>query len=604
MKLCEIGLIEEESSVSKQQVVIDDTKGSKKKSTSTIIDTTSSTRGSLQKSKKVIYNDKLISSSTLIQTTKLSRILGAELTTRDTDSNGFWNNYSKEISERLSYPMLTDSHDSELKCSDGSSKNSMPSSQSCRQPQRNHPVKNTQKNSWKSLQFSQQGTTVQDDTQLKEPKKKPAKILRTRKIRFFPNEKQRELLERCFSAHRYFYNKTVEFINVRSKRNREIEENKKAKEVELGDIETGDIEIEIEIETEETEEKSQSISHISARKNIHINNKDKSTQPWIHKIPFDTRDLAIKCCITGWKASMTLLKNKHINHFNMSFLSKKGQSGEICYINDKALRRKADKFHIFQERLLSDSELSFDNRMHRWMVKNIKSIDNDFNITKNKANMYYLNIAAITKQQKPSKKQNCKIVSLDPGIRTFQTFYSLDNYGKIGNCEDLNIKPITDRIDKLNTVKDTTILRSKTKYNINRRLSLLRTKIKSKVNDMHWKAADFLTKEYDVILIPIFESQKMMKKSNNSNLNRSFGHLSHFAFKKKLKQKCEERSVVCIECSESYTSKTCGGCGWQNNNLGSNKVFKCEACPFICDRDYNGARNILIRSLTKYFNLL
>jgi putative transposase len=49
---------------------------------------------------------------------------------------------------------------------------------------------------------------------------------------------------------------------------------------------------------------------------------------------------------------------------------------------------------------------------------------------------------------------------------------------------------------------------------------------------------------------------------------------------------------------ESYTSKTCGKCGTLNENLKSKKVFKCNECDLLIDRDINGARNILIRTFT------
>src|SRR5215217_1767136 len=51
--------------------------------------------------------------------------------------------------------------------------------------------------------------------------------------------------------------------------------------------------------------------------------------------------------------------------------------------------------------------------------------------------------------------------------------------------------------------------------------------------------------------------------------------------------------------SEHYTSKTCGNCGSIHTKLGSNKVFKCPTCDFITDRDINGARNILLRSIRR-----
>ncbi len=77
-------------------------------------------------------------------------------------------------------------------------------------------------------------------------------------------------------------------------------------------------------------------------------------------------------------------------------------------------------------------------------------------------------------------------------------------------------------------------------------------------------------------------------------------HLGHFGFRQKLIARCKELGRNIIICREDYTSKTCGNCGFINRELGANKVYDCPQCKKIFDRDINGARNILIRVLTKY----
>jgi len=47
---------------------------------------------------------------------------------------------------------------------------------------------------------------------------------------------------------------------------------------------------------------------------------------------------------------------------------------------------------------------------------------------------------------------------------------------------------------------------------------------------------------------------------------------------------------------ESYTSKTCGGCG-HLNNVGTKEWYECKKCSYQADRDVNGARNILIKNI-------
>ncbi len=55
------------------------------------------------------------------------------------------------------------------------------------------------------------------------------------------------------------------------------------------------------------------------------------------------------------------------------------------------------------------------------------------------------------------------------------------------------------------------------------------------------------------------------------------------------------------EVTEEFTSKTCGSCGEIHYNLGSSKTFTCpkSECKFTIPRDWNGARNILLKNFQK-----
>ena len=62
-----------------------------------------------------------------------------------------------------------------------------------------------------------------------------------------------------------------------------------------------------------------------------------------------------------------------------------------------------------------------------------------------------------------------------------------------------------------------------------------------------------------------------------------------------------------IICDEAYTTKGCGQCGALNHSVGSSKVFRCWECPYVADRDDNGARNVFLKyvsTLEKVSSLL
>ena len=79
---------------------------------------------------------------------------------------------------------------------------------------------------------------------------------------------------------------------------------------------------------------------------------------------------------------------------------------------------------------------------------------------------------------------------------------------------------------------------------------------------------------------------------------------SHYKFRLRLHDKAREfAGVEIIDTTEEFTSKTCGSCGYIKNDLGKNKTYQCDKCTFDADRDFNGARNVLIRHLTKHTQL-
>ena len=92
--------------------------------------------------------------------------------------------------------------------------------------------------------------------------------------------------------------------------------------------------------------------------------------------------------------------------------------------------------------------------------------------------------------------------------------------------------------------------------------------------------------------------RKIGKKTTRQMLN-----WCHFSFREFLLHKVREHpGKRVVICDEAYTSKCCGQCGTLNDSLGSSKVFRCRECPYVADRDDNGARNVLLRYLSRLQN--
>ena len=186
-----------------------------------------------------------------------------------------------------------------------------------------------------------------------------------------------------------------------------------------------------------------------------------------------------------------------------------------------------------------------------------------------------------------------RVVALDPGVRTFQTFFSETSAGHIG-CGDFG------RLQRLCYFLDDLISRTskavgKKKREMKNAQARMRKKIKNLVKELHWKTAR--VDNFDVILLPTFETSQMSSKKNRklrSKTVRAMLTWSHYQFKMRLKNKAFEFGKKVIDVCEAYTSKTVSWTG-EVKKVGGSRVIRSGGITL--DRDLNGARGIFIRSL-------
>jgi putative transposase len=209
---------------------------------------------------------------------------------------------------------------------------------------------------------------------------------------------------------------------------------------------------------------------------------------------------------------------------------------------------------------------------------------------------YYIVVSAEVRQVKTENQG--RLVALDPGVRTFMTFFSEDSYGWLGSDSNLYIQKLCFRLDKL--VSKISKAPSRQKRRFKKAAGRLRCKIKNLVRELHHKVAKFLVDNFDVMLLPTFETSQMVSKSRRKLRNKTVRQmltLSHYEFKVFLKWKAWENSKLVIDCNEAYTSKTVSWTGEIIPNLGGARTIKSQATGLRMDRDLNGARGIFLRAL-------
>lgn len=533
--------------------------------------TISSTQESVLKNNQEISTNNQYSSNQNSQTTHSSQTLEAELITIAKDLKPYWNNSSKEISKKLWLPIKIGSQDSASTSSNGCSL----SSDLYWKQWRNLMIKNqttSQQTSWKYSLSLLQDITEKENT------------IVTRKVKIHPNPKQVSLFRQCVGTHRFFYNKAIGEINRRY--NRRMNEFINYPTC----LHCNDPKENGTFNCKKHKKKAipwnLEINLPSIRKSIMKSDVDLNDEEiWQKDIPFDTRQLAIKDAVNSYKTA-TALKIKGIIHqFELKF-KKKQTPKQSFWINKKAI---CDEWRIFPRRLKNESPLVFNNRHKLRFLKN-KKVENDLQIMNDRGCWYML----FTYERKYEEFETPEFenISLDPGVRTFQTGYSSEGITlKVGERQIDDIKKLHNKIDNFKSLRGKVEKRT-TRKHIKYRLLNLQKKVSDVVDNLHNQSACMLTNKFENIILPPFETSKMLQEDKMySSTKRMMGSLSFYRFKKKLEAQCQRKLRNLYIQSEACTTKTCGSCG-KRNDVGYAHVYE-------CGWDIHGARNIFIRYQTK-----
>ncbi|WP_414580717.1 RNA-guided endonuclease InsQ/TnpB family protein [Scytonema sp. PCC 10023] len=110
------------------------------------------------------------------------------------------------------------------------------------------------------------------------------------------------------------------------------------------------------------------------------------------------------------------------------------------------------------------------------------------------------------------------------------------------------------------------------------------------------KVTNYLCKNHAVIVIEDLNVSGMMQ---NDKLAQSIADCGFYEFKRQLEYKCKKFGSKLVLADRWYpSSKTCSNCGCKKKSLLlSERVYSCEHCGHVMDRDLNAAINLSRRAL-------
>lgn len=475
---------------------------------------TTATAASPRQSKKMISKGKSNSCQKDTQITPFSKMLGLDSISNENNCSSYLKNVQWEELEKLSLPSETDFADLDLNCLSGSSLRTLLNSWFSNN--KNYRLNRSllQTCSLSSQCFHVEFTDSENT------------VTRSRKIRVYPTQEQKRILNNWFGASRFAYNKTVEYLKQ-----------------------------------PDTKAQWKSIKTPL----LH------AMPEWSKEVPYQIKSVAIRDCCQAVSAAKK--KYKQTGKFNeVKFRSKK--RGDYNLFIPQSAVSENGVYHTILGKLKTAEPLWKPKHDCRVVLQNGR---------------YFVIVPTDIAVKRPDS-QRLSSCALDCGVRTFQTVFSKELILKAGEHDFQRIFRYCYALDKLISRK-----KKERSNKFNKAMQRIRWKVRDLIDEIHNKLALTLCRLFDVVYIPTFETHDMVSKLKHKTSRAMLGW-AHYRFKMKLKSKAEEYSCKVVDCTEEYTSKTCGNCG-EISSIGGKEVWTCKHCGCVHDRDINGARNILLKQM-------
>ena len=206
------------------------------------------------------------------------------------------------------------------------------------------------------------------------------------------------------------------------------------------------------------------------------------------------------------------------------------------------------------------------------------------------AGRWFVSIQVEEEQEKPLPTATTAI-GVDLGIKTLA---SCSDGKSFANPRAL--KHAQKRLRRLERQKSRRKKGGKNRKKTCRKLAKQHTRVANIRKDAAHKLTSYLSKNHALVAIEDLHVTGMLK---NHKLAQAVSDSNFGEIRRQLDYKTSWYGVHLVVIDRFYpSSKTCSACGWidEDQNL-SDRVFVCEDCGSVLDRDENAARNILHEAL-------
>jgi len=237
---------------------------------------------------------------------------------------------------------------------------------------------------------------------------------------------------------------------------------------------------------------------------------------WIDDTSYDVRNEGMCDLLKAYKTCFSVGKKFKIKFRN------KHQNNQSVVIHSQHYKRKKGVY-AFIPKMKAAEKLP-------------EKMEYDSRIVKDKLNQFWFCIPIRVERKDGKRTENqgsFNIISLDPGVRTFMTGYETDGVGFEWGKSDMG------KIYRLGLICDDiqsrwTKEKHNKRYRMRKAFRRIHLKIKNLVKDLHYKLAKYLCLNYELVIIPEFQTQQMSlkgKRKINSKSVRMMMTMSHFMFR-------------------------------------------------------------------------